>query len=709
MRDANYRPDIDGLRAFAVLVVVIFHLDLGYLSGGFVGVDIFFVISGFLITGLIKKEVLNRKSFDFTRFYIRRIRRLFPALFVTILASSIISIFLLSPLHLERLGGGAIIYALSSLSNFYFWSEAGYFDSSAYVKPLLHIWSLSVEEQFYLLWPFLFVFVIKKKSQLAALLTLSVMMAISLLLNYLFQDGHVYFISDFSEYAASLIADGKSTIFYLMPFRLYEFALGSVLVFTTGYSVKSRLANEAIMLIGIILVAYSCSSFSEETTFPGYMALIPCVGAACIIFSGNKSTFVGKVFNNKAVVGLGLISYSLYLVHWPIIVFWKYFTFESISVVEAIVITFVSFSLAVLMYKYVEQPYRVKQINSESNNFIATSTVIALLVCSLLVVMAANIWVSKGWHWRTVDHSELIAELSPPEVVETSIKGLIKNKWTEAFVFGSVDTSTKKILVLGDSHAGHLKGLSKYLSKKYNLSFTFFTFQGCPPVLGTYKIYGAPKGITEESLKQRACRVQTAIWEEHLKANKYDYVFLSSRWNWLFEPRGYYDTKQRRDLLVDKSNRQFSVADSRAVFSLYLDRTVKTIQLTGAKAVLFGQVPHSGKDLEGCDNIPTILVSEEDIDKRCNHVPRSFVLQRSKFSDQEIQRIASINGANAVIPTRYFCKENSEFCQLIYNGVRLKDDDDHLNEFGSVYLAKEWESSDGFPFKLWVRSPAATL
>jgi peptidoglycan/LPS O-acetylase OafA/YrhL len=698
MPDTNYRPDIDGLRAFAVLVVIIFHLDLGYLNGGFVGVDIFFVISGFLITGLIQKEVINRGSFDFTRFYIRRIRRLFPALFVTILVSSIISIFLLSPPHLERLGG-SIIHALSSLSNFYFWSEADYFDSSADAKPLLHIWSLSVEEQFYLLWPFLFVFLIKKKSQFTVVLTLSAMAVISLLLNYFFQDGYVYFINDFSEYAATLIADGKSTIFYLLPFRLYEFALGSALVFTTGCSVRSRLGNEAIMLIGIILVAYSCVSFSEETIFPGYMALIPCVGAACIIFSGNKPTSVGKIFNNNVAVGLGLISYSLYLVHWPIIVFWKYFTFEAISVFEATVITLVSLSLACLMYKYVEQPYRVKQATSISNNFSATSAVMALFVCSLLVVMAANIWVSKGWYWRTVDRSTLIADLSPPEVVETNIQALIKNKWTEAFIFGSVDTNTKKVLVLGDSHAGHLKGLSQYLSKKYNLSFTFFIFQGCPPVFGTYKVYGAPKGIKQESLKQRTCREQTAIWEEHLKANEYDYVFLSSRWNWLFEPREYFDTKQRRDLLIDKSNRKFSVADSKAVFSLYLDRTVKAIQLTGARAVLFGQAPHSGKDLEGCDNVPTILVSEDDIDKRCNHVPRSFILQRSKFSDQEIQRIASINGATAVIPTKYFCKESSEFCQLIYNGVRLKDDDDHLNEFGSVYLAKEWEVSEDFPFK----------
>ncbi len=254
-------------------------------------------------------------------------------------------------------------------------------------------------------------------------------------------------------------------------------------------------------------------------------------------------------------------------------------------------------------------------------------------------------------------------------------------------------------MVLGDSHANQLGGLAKYLSNKYNLSFTFYTFIGCPPVFGTYKVYGAPKGIKNLRLRQKGCRDQTKIWEEYVRANKFDYVILSSRWNWLFEPREYYDTKQRCDLLIDKSNPKFSTNDSRKVFSSFLDYTVKTIHASGAKAILFGQVPHAGKNLEGCDNVPKILISEDSINRRCNHVPREFVLNRSEFSNNTIRHTASINNAISVIPTDYFCAEDEEFCKVFHNGWRLKNDDDHINEFGSVYLAQQWEASEYFPFK----------
>jgi peptidoglycan/LPS O-acetylase OafA/YrhL len=696
----NYRPDIDGLRAFAVFSVMFFHLDFEFAAGGFIGVDIFFVISGFLITGIIKREVDSTGGFNYTNFYTHRLRRLFPALFVTLLVCTIVAILLLSPLHLEKVGG-SVIHALASFSNIYFWVEAGYFDSASDVKPFLHTWSLSVEEQFYLLWPLLFVFILKTKSRIMMILTLGGMTVISIILNYLFQDGQVNTVSKISSYAGKLISDGRSTIFYLLPFRLYEFALGGVLVYASVFPIKNKMANEFILLLGMILVAYSFFMFSEETLFPSYNALIPCVGAVLIIYSGNKSKFIGRLLRNNTIVGIGLISYSLYLVHWPIIVFWKYYTFEQLSLHQSISILIVSMIVATIMYKYVEQPFRFKRDSLILNNSVATSGIIALFLCSIMVAISANIWVNKGWSWR-VESNAASSDLMPPnKVIQRKITKLDKKtEWTHASIIGNDKNSRTRVLVLGDSHAGHLRGGALYLSNKYNISFTFFTFTGCPPVFGTYKVYGAPGAIQKESMKQIKCREQTKIWEEYVRVNKFDYVILSSRWNWLFEPRKYYDTKQRRDLLVDKSNPKFSVNESKKSFLHFIDYTIKIIQTSGAQAIIFGQVPHSGKDLEGCDNIPKILISENSINRRCNHVPRMFVLQRSEFSNTTIKNITSKNNALAVIPTDFFCKENTEYCQIYYKGTRLKNDDDHINMYGSVYLAQKWEEHEEFPFKL---------
>ena len=693
----EYRPDIDGLRAFAVFSVILFHLDFEIASGGFVGVDIFFVISGFLITGIIKKEVEDNARFSFTDFYIRRLRRLFPALFVTILFSCVLSVLLFSPPHLERVGG-SIIHALSSMSNFYFWTEAGYFDSATDVKPLLHTWSLSIEEQFYLVWPFLFVLLIKRKSRILLMFTFVGVIVISLYLNYLFQDGHVKTVSRLSAYAGQLIADGRATIFYLLPFRLYEFAIGGMLVYISGYPLKTRVANELIMLVGVALIAYSIIVFSEHTVFPSYNGMLPCIGAALIIYSGRESTYLGKLFKNKMAIAIGLISYSLYLVHWPIIVFWKYYTFKNITLAHAFMIIALSLCVAAVMYKYIESPFRLRKNCSVSHKPIAAGAVTALFICSFVVVVSSNMWVNQGWPWR-LDKTPS-GELSPPAVSRVSINELNeKTKWTNAYIIGPKQKEQKHVLVLGDSHANQLQGTAQYLSEKYNLSFTFFTFTGCPPIFGTYKVYGAPEAISEESLKQRKCREQTAIWEEYVVDNKFDYVILSSRWNWLFEPRKYYDTIQRRDLLVDKLDRQFTVEDSKSVFCSFLDYTVKVIHDSGAKAIIFGQVPNAGFDLEGCDNVPRFLISEKRVNERCNHVPSELVVKRSQFSNEAIRRIALANNAFSVIPTDYFCPKQDEFCQVFYKTSRLKDDDDHINKYGAVFLAKKWEMSRDFPFR----------
>lgn len=695
--NSSYRPDIDGLRAFAVMSVMLFHLDFSFASGGFIGVDVFFVISGFLITRLIKKEIEASGRFNYTNFYIRRIRRIFPALFVTICITLVFSVLLFSPLHLERVGG-SVIHALSSLSNIYFWAEAGYFDPAAGVKPLLHTWSLGIEEQFYLIWPLLLVLIVKTQNKRLSLLLLGAMVSLSLSLNSMFQYGYVDEPGVFPSYIAKLLSDGQSTIFYLLPFRMYEFAIGGMIAFSSNRVCHDRLVYEVFMLAGIGMLAYSFFMFSEHTPFPSHNALLPCIGAALVIYSGDSSRFLGRLFSNRLAVGIGLISYSLYLVHWPTIVFWKYYTFEALSPIQTTAILIISLLFATLMYKYVEQPCRLKKHAVANNSLVATRGVVALFIGSLIVVLSSNIWRNEGWSWRM--SSTVSPELIPPEARVINLEQLSGGSpWIYTRTIGNENKAATKLLVLGDSHAGHLTGAAKYISEKYNTFFTFYTFTGCPPVFGAYKVYGAPSAIRFESLKQIACRKQTEAWEKYVRAGKFDYVVLGSRWNSLFEPEAYLDSRLRRDLLVEKSNPKFTINDSKRVFSSKLDYTIKVIHSTGAKAIVFGQVPHAGKELEGCDNVPHLLISENTVNNRCNHVPRELVLKRSEFSNRTIKQVASINNAAYVIPTDIFCKEEGEYCRLFYKNTRLKDDDDHINEYGSVFLARQWELSNEFPFK----------
>lgn len=351
----KYRADIDGLRAVAILAVILFHLDYSLFKGGFVGVDIFFVISGFLITRNIYFEIKESKSFAFKRFYMRRARRLAPALLFTLFFCSVFSVLLLSPHHLEVFGK-SLMAAAGSVSNVLFWSESSYFDVQSNVKPLLHTWSLSVEEQFYFIWPvtlYLFFRIFDKKYFIFLLV---LFFLLSYLGNVYFEDGFMYF-----SWLGDAFSNGASTIFYLLPFRIFEFTIGASLIFFEKFSTRSVKLNNILFIAGSVLIFYSISSFSEEIVFPYYNALLPCLGAALIIFS-NKSFFSKVLLENRVMIKLGLISYSLYLIHWPMIVFWGYWTFEPLSLSEKPLILVLSVFSASLMYKYIETPFREKRV-----------------------------------------------------------------------------------------------------------------------------------------------------------------------------------------------------------------------------------------------------------------------------------------------------------------------------------------------------------
>jgi len=317
----KYRSEIDGLRALAIIPVIFFHAGFNFFSGGFVGVDIFFVISGYLITTIIIKE-LNNNTFSIKRFYERRARRILPALIFVILISSIISFIFLTR---SELGSyfKSVIATLLFFSNFYFYKTTPYFRSESDLEPLLHTWSLSIEEQFYIIFP------------------------ITLLLFHRFFKRYIFLMLAFGFIASLFICQflalktGGTLNFYFTFSRVWELALGAICAHTLIYKdlSYSTLIKNLLSIIGIILIVFSIFFFSRQTVFPSFYTLVPTIGTSLIILFADKDTFINKILSIKLLVSIGLISYSLYLWHQPLLAFGRIF-FDDLSIMRKLILFF---------------------------------------------------------------------------------------------------------------------------------------------------------------------------------------------------------------------------------------------------------------------------------------------------------------------------------------------------------------------------------
>lgn len=468
----SYRKDIDGLRAVAVLSVIFVHLGYSYFPGGFVGVDIFFVISGYLITCLLKREYDETQKINYLDFYVRRVRRLMPAFLFILLLCTIVAPLLFSPQHLESYGASSI-HALTSLSNIYFWTDSDYFDLSVEVKPLLHTWSLSVEEQFYLIWPLVIGLFIANKTRFSAIFILLFIFSASLIANYVFYDGISISAEASPKDLHSLFSDGKSTIFYLTPFRGFEFIFGAVLAWVPHINSK-KLYNEILFITGLCLIFYSILTYDETIIFPYYNAIIPCLGTAFILYAGNSASS-SVVLKSRIMVGIGLISYSLYLIHWPLIVFYKYVKLGVINHFDRLIILGLSFLIAFLMYRYIETPFRKTHTSSMHRRNELFIFNVALL-CLILMIPAANMWANDGWAWRLGEETQkLYSEFTDYDGFVEKYAGGSNCPYQYSKEFGPIcetnPRAPKHIWVVGDSHGRHLtEGLANSFP---NINFKF--------------------------------------------------------------------------------------------------------------------------------------------------------------------------------------------------------------------------------------------
>jgi len=460
----RYRAEIDGLRALAVLPVILFHAGFQSFTGGFVGVDVFFVISGYLITSIIISEK-EQGVFTLLGFYERRIRRILPALIVVVVSCVPFAILWLVPQDLTDFSQSVVAVSLFS-SNILFYLKTGYFDSASELKPLLHTWSLAVEEQYYLLYP-IFILSIWRWGKRAVVLILFALASLSLLL---------------AQWGA--VSEPVAT-FFLLPARGWELLIGALAAFSVstwkGKQIKSRIVPEVLAIVGALLILYAVIVFNKHTPFPSFYGLIPTIGTVLIILFGTERTLVGKMLSCKLLVGIGLVSYSAYLWHHPLFAFARQRSIEEPSKVLLVALIAASFLLAYFSWRWVETPFRNRDCLRRNHVLMISG------FCSCVLISVGCLGHFKNGFVEGVSPKEMRMFYYPSEHVRklyregvcylTLKQNTFSDQCRAKSEVGSNDEMTGALL-WGDSHAAALSiGLRKALS-----GITQYTASGCPPL-----------------------------------------------------------------------------------------------------------------------------------------------------------------------------------------------------------------------------------
>jgi len=572
----NYRKEIDGLRALAVIPVILFHAGFTTFSGGFVGVDVFFVISGFLITSIILKEI-EAGTFSILNFYERRARRILPALFLVMLVCLPFAWFWLLPDDIRGFSK-SVVKVTEFISNIYFYKQTGYFDTANELKPLLHTWSLAVEEQYYLFFPLLLL-ITWRFGKLFVFFMLSL-----ILLSSLF-------------YAQYIVYYEPSAAFYLLPSRFWELLIGALLAFYFSKNFDLNISNaskQALSAIGLALLIYAVLMFNKETPFPSLYTLIPTIGTAFIILFADKQTVAGRLLGNQVLVGIGLISYSAYLWHQPLFAFARHRNVEEPNALFFAVLVMATFALAYLSWRHIETPFRNRQRFSRRQIFL-----LSVLGSVLFITVGSIGKKSDGYP----DRFNLPGYLSQSEKGEDAV-GLCEKKYVgkdwdlkkkngdyvdiDFCKLGDVNQNPTSA-VFGDSHAEALQATFDIAGKSLGIAFEKVALGGCPPLLGVDIIKGV--GASAVGVCSRL-----AEWQyEYVLKNNIKKVFLTSRWTLYTD--GNYDGSDMFFLGVDVGDKKTKSA-SRMAFEQAFDRTVKAYQAIGVEVYVLAQVPQQTIDVK---------------------------------------------------------------------------------------------------------------
>lgn len=618
----KYRPDIDGLRAIAVLSVVVYHAFPTWVKGGFVGVDIFFVISGFLISTIIF-ENLSRGSFSFFEFYSRRVKRIYPVLLVVLSACFVFGWFALLADEFKMLGKHLAAGA-GFVSNLVLWSESGYFDSAADTKPLLHLWSLGVEEQFYIIWPLLAWFAWKKK------------------FSFLWVSTSILLISFFLNILQ--IHLNPTATFYSPQTRFWELLIGSTLAYLKLFKADAledltAKSKNIISVVGLILIVLALIFVNKGSAFPGWWALMPTMGTAFVIAAGMGAWVNNTVLSNKLLVWVGLISFPLYLWHWPLLSFEHVLISEFPTPNARIVAVMAAFLLAWLSYQFVEKPLRFRKDSKVTILLFSMMVVIGIVgyftyqkdgitsraVANLQVINKGDVEHDEFRQYY-VDHFKLCTPVSIRK------EALPWNETIRCFQSkeGLIDT-----VIIGDSHAEHLfLGFAEALQNRN---------------VGYYIKSGLPIASNKDF---------NHIFNEVLNNPKITTVILSSYWS------------QRLKELPANSNLRNE-----------LQKTINLLNKRALNIYIMEDTPNFTFSPKNCKFSGSYFRWHN-----CEDNAEYFGNQKAKY----INMIEAVEKANRNVKvlhtTDLFCNQKS--CTMQKDGQLLYRDPNHLNINGSRYVAK---------------------
>jgi peptidoglycan/LPS O-acetylase OafA/YrhL len=629
-RHLKYRPEVDGLRSVAILPVVLYHLGFPAVTGGYVGVDVFFVISGYLITKLIVSELDKTGRFDIANFYVRRLRRLMPAYLATALATLVLGFLLYSP-QLFIAQARSAIAATFSYSNFHFWKTSGYFDATADTKPLLHTWSLAVEEQFYLFWPAIaagfYAWVGRKYLPVFLLITSIASVAI----------------------AQYLITADVSAAFYLLPPRAAELGIGGLMVWLEKRQLQAEGAATAVAATGLLLIAVAVFGYTEETPFPGLAALVPCLGTAMFIHSARRGP-VTAFFRLATPVWIGRISYSLYLVHWPVIVFYQNWTFGRASLAEQLALAAVCIVLAFLQYRFIEERFRYVTATSWRPRAFVATLAAAAAATALLSYQVVH---DRGMRWRVPEERRQQSvndwrRIERQGYCERFRDGLDRSLFTCQNERGKA----KDLYIWGDSHARHLVAGVSEAYPDYNI-FTLYM----PECMGQSGFGAFTKEIANSRTQPCIDRNKKAL--AYFLAHPGSQVILSS--NKAATPEEFVSATRE---LLDK------------------------LKPANTNVAVLGDFIRPGYILADCIAVPDYLISDARIAARCTGDPSSARRELAFNNDVAATLPEFINPNEVQCPAGH--------CQFMDGDVLLYMDGGHLNVPGSIYFVAKMK--DKLPF-----------
>ena len=641
----RYRRDIDGLRAIAVISVVLYHAGLPWLPSGFVGVDIFFVISGFLIGGIIYRDVSARR-FSYTNFYARRAKRILPALFAVVAFVVIAGLLLTTPTELSQIGASATS-ALLALSNMFFWWTSDYFAQSAKLKPLMMTWSLGVEEQFYFVFPVILLMMwrLARSTVLMALGALSVAsFALSIWLTYNWPDA----------------------AFYILLNRAWELGAGALLAIAT---IDRRLepAGSGVQGAGIVGLAMLCASivaFGEDVPFPGYVALIPVVGTVLVIWS--QGSWVNqRILSSRPLVSIGLISYSWYLWHWPLMSFARIVSPVGPSPAAMAMVTVLSLGLAVLSWRFVEQPFRHSATGSAATlrRYGLATLVAALATASLYALHGLPARVPDAMARRTGDTSR------PCLVREGAIAPRLGSPCQS--------TGENRVALIGDSHGDALAPMLRRTVAGAGRSLDQFTKASCPVLDGvTRSIARIPEHARQCAAFSEA--VLRRVVSDHGVAT----VVIANFWSAPFSSEGH------AERYVPAAGGP--VADETRLLADGVARTVRRLQASGKRVVVLGDAPPfdfdsmrvvDARSMRLRHALGEVLDPEPGITAETAHMTH---ISPAFFQTASVVRKAAIDaGADYQDLASALCAGSA--CRIAEAGTPFYVDHHHLSDAGAAY------------------------